>query len=120
MNYGNLTRYEDVYFVDAGSDSEYNSVAIRPEIHNDYMKWEDTSRGGSASIQEIEMEPKGATSTPPQKITIKTEEGEKIIFWQLNLKIYNEKVRDWVYNQPKFNSDAELKNFYLKTDFHKY
>ncbi len=120
MNYGDLTRYEAVYYVDAGSDSDFNLVAIRPEIHSDHMEWEDTSRGGFASIQEIEMEPKGVTSTPPQKITIKTEEGDKIIFRQLNLNIYNEKVRDWVYNQPKFNSDAELKNFYLKTDFHKY
>jgi hypothetical protein len=113
------SKYEDVYFVYAGPKSKLNPIAIRPEIHENYMKWEDTSRGGFASIAEIEMEPKDST-TNPQKILIKTLEGDKIIFLQLNLKIYNEKVRNWVYNQPKFNSDSEVKNFYLTTNFHEY
>ena len=116
------SKYEDVYFVyvDPKSKIKLNSIAIRPEIHpkEGFIEWEDTSRGGYASIKSIKIKkPKGSSSSP-QKILIKTKEGDKIFFVQLNLKIYNERVREEVYNQPKYDSDAEVKNYYLTTDFH--
>lgn len=119
MNAVNLIRYEDVYYVEAGSESTFNPIAIRPTIYKDFVRWEDTSRGTIVSLVEIELEPKDAI-TSPQKITIKAENGDTIILWQLNLKLYNEKVKNLVYKGPEFKSDEELKKFYLINDFHEY
>jgi hypothetical protein len=116
MNPVNPITYNDVYYVEAAREMSMNPVAIRPEIHKNYARWNDTSRGGVVSIDSIETEPKDSTS-PPKKIIIKTKEGEKVILWQLSLEIYNAKVKKWVYNQPEFTSHEQLQEFYLKTNF---
>lgn len=114
MNPVNSMKYEDVYYVEAENKKHLNPIAIRPKIFEDHIEWDDTSRGGFAKYKEIKMEPSsGGSKENPNKIIVKTNEGDRIIFCRLNLDIYNDKVKEWVYDQPEFKSEKDLKEFYL-------
>lgn len=116
--------FNEVYFVESKPPKSAAMIAIRPEIQAEYMEWEDTNRGHYVNIDKIKVEPDmpdndDGTFTP-DKILVVSREGEKFIFSKLTLDLYNQKVREWVWGQPKFESEKELKDYYLDTDFQAY
>jgi hypothetical protein len=104
---------EHVYHVEAmGSDNFYNPVAIRPTIKNGVIEWEDTSRGEHKKIAKIDVS--------NDSIRIKTVEGEEILLTLLTLKRFIDKVEPLVEGTVSFNSDKELQDYYLNTNFSSY
>lgn len=114
------TMFNRVYYVHSPDpDLTLNLIAIRPRLMDHRIEWEDTSWGTRFEIADIDMD-KGETDEYPREIKIRTKEGQKIILSLLNLENYNRHVKEWVVGQKNFNSDEELQQYYLKTDFLSY
>jgi len=90
------------------------SIAIRPDIFDGRISWEDTSRGRTEIVTDVDLH------EAPHKIVAKTRFNEKLTFVKLSLDEYNAKIRDWVYNKPTFDSTEALEKYYLETNFHEY
>lgn len=112
--------YNRVYYVE--SSELRNPIAIRPHLINEYMEWEDTSRGSHAKIKKIRFTPfsKKDPKSIPDKIEIVTMEGEIVTLHKLTLNLYNDKVKEFVAGKPDFKTDDELQNYYLNTNFQIY
>lgn len=103
-----------VYYVETPGHT--NPVAIKPEIKSSKITWMDTSRGKVVplgSIDNIENLQKGVFDL----IEVTSERGEHYTLRKLTLKLYNEKVKPRVMLPPAFDSDEDVQNFYLKSDF---
>lgn len=116
--------FEQVYYVDGtqAASIPLNPIAIRPSIFNNKIKWFDTGRGRVIEATQIKCEPSAPIDAthPPEAISIQIATGEKIVLRVLNLSTYNSKLKDHVEGQPEFDSDQELKKFYLNTNFEMY
>lgn len=111
--------YNLVYYVDAPEIAYVNPIAIRPEIHEDMVLWEDTGRGKIVYLGEIKNIHK-LSNGPPETLEITSREGRKYLLKKLTLEIYNKNVRDKVALQKTFPSDEALQNFYLSSNFGAY
>ncbi len=106
-----LQPLQHVYYVEAPSQKKpMGSIAINPYVIKNRFEWSDTSRGNYIKITAIKI------SDMQDEIEITTDEGEKIKFVMLTLKIFNEKVRDKVGGKT-FATDQEVQDFYLNKNF---
>lgn len=104
-----------VYYIETNTTNrDFAPIAIAPHIIQNRIEWSDTSRGDFVFFKNIALSPS------EDKIEITTEEGDKVILKLLTLPIYNEKIRRWAAHQPIFNSDNELQDYYLTTNFELY
>lgn len=106
-----------VYYVDSSKfPLALNPMAIRPKIHEGFIEWEDTSHGTLVEFRSIKRE-----STPHgNKISIEAKRGGIVILMPVTLEIFNKNVKEIVAGSPVFQSDQELKEYYLNTDFYAY
>lgn len=120
--------FNAVYFVESvGADHRFNLLAIRPkfyefEVENSIEKrcdWEDTSRGAYFYFVELILENKNSENqAPPRSFQLIAEGGERVRFTYLTRAIFEEKVKNTVY-QPAFmdRKDEALQNYYLENEF---
>jgi hypothetical protein len=111
--------YERVYYVeDENSSTPLNPIAIRPTIQDKKISWEDTSRGQKIKVADIKLEYEDPKIKKfPKQIIILSDQGDKIILKELDVPLYNEKVKEYVVGKPSFNKDAELQGYFLTTNF---
>ncbi|CRX37547.1 hypothetical protein [Estrella lausannensis] len=115
----NPVRYEDVYYVESlKKDSYINPIAIRPTIVGERIEWADTSRGTYRKFKQIQVMPENQLS--PERINILAKDDEEITLTRMTLDVYNRFLKHRVAGQPSFNSDEELKQHYLTTNFDLY
>jgi hypothetical protein len=104
-----------VYFVENAEEFDLPSIAIRPTPFNGGLKCDGNPRGfkmwGKFDVDGND----GANN--PRKIIVHSEYGGDIILVKLTNDIYEKHLREYVIGQPKFNTDGELQDFYLKNDF---
>lgn len=118
MTMNNLsTMYNRVYYVHSSNpEVTMNLIAIRPIIGDHLIEWGDTSWGTRLQFKRIDID-KDKNDQYPKEIRIITKDGQEITLTLLNLENYNAHVREWVVGQISFNSDEELQQYYLKTNF---
>lgn len=114
--------YQEVYYVDSSECGRpINMIAIKPTINGNKITWYDTGRGEVIRDAAIKCEPPDSNAEhTPSKIIVLTPNGDKISLIAMDLLIYNSKVKDYVVGKKIFNTDQELKNWYLTTDFEAY
>lgn len=112
--------FNGVYYVESSISRE--PVAIRPHLKNHFMEWGDTSRGSHVELDSIKFtpSPREQPGSIPEKIEILSKRGEKLTLIFLSLELYNNKVKKRVAGRPEFNSQEELQNYYLNTNFQAY
>ncbi len=110
-------KMDGVYFVKEFEELHINPVAIRPEylfredLHLGSVKWGDTSKGFQNRIDEVKVD------STTSEIHLHTEDGDDLTLVKLTNALYNQHVREYVYDKPTFSSDEELQNYYLNNNF---
>jgi hypothetical protein len=118
--------FESVYYVESSNDLSLDGMAIRPTIKQDRISWEDTGRGRSFQFNQINLIPEDINYLDmdkkiiPGRINFTTVRGKKIQLAVLTLAIFNNKIKDSVAGPLNFQSDEELINYYLNTNFFTY
>ncbi|CRX37545.1 hypothetical protein [Estrella lausannensis] len=132
ISFDQPVQYEEVYYAETLTRGyTVNPLAIRPTLFQNTISWGDTSRGTSKKIEKIVFVPESSNpllSTGsdtsdrevPEAIHILTLEGEQLSLIRLTLQVYNENVRDRVAGKPVFQSDKEVRDHFLKTNFDLY
>lgn len=112
-------QYEQVYYVETmGSNDEYNPIAIKPRITGKKMIWNDTAHGVAIKVSKILLfNGKDTKDETPDTICIQTDHNIGLKLTKLTLEVYRDKVKDRVEGKIDFQTDEELKNFYLNANF---
>lgn len=112
--------YEQVYFVEAAQARRpLNPIAIKPSIQGQEILWNDTGRGVLLQASHIvcEYDKPSHSAAFPDRIVITLESGATITLTALDLDLYYAKLKQNVAGQPNFETDQELRYYYLHTDF---
>jgi len=112
-----------VYFVE--SEKPHNVIAVRPHLSHDSVWWEDTSRGTEVRYTKLKVDGKdftGVLSTTPNLLEMVLDDGSTCQLSKLTQKLFNEKVKYHVAGGETMihNSDEDLQNYYLHTNFYLY
>lgn len=129
IHFDQPVQIEEVYFAESLTRGySVNPLAIKPTLYRDSISWGDTARGTSKKIAKIAFVPESSTpsgteaspSKIPEAIHIQTPEGELLSLTRLTLEVYNENVRERVAGRPEFQSDKEVHDHFIKTNFEAY
>lgn len=106
-----------VYYLE---DEILNPIAIRPNIEQGMIRWDDTGRGVSLPLDTIQYEPANCdiNTTAPKVITLVTR-GQTLRLEFLTKEIFDAKLKNRVAagRQLNFKNDSEVQNFYLSANF---
>lgn len=113
---------QNVYYAESDPPDFINMIAICPTISKREISWKDTTRIRSFITASISTSPAEALTEgiDPESISVTTSDGMKLNLQLMTLPLYNEKVKDQVVGQISFDSDEDLINYYLNTDFYSY
>lgn len=113
--------YNTVYYVEAADKKMIlNPLAIKPKFFDNRVEWFDTSRGNAFQIKQLIISPDLKDRTFgkwPSKIEMVTDSGKRITLVLLDIRIYNEKIKSMLARSPEFNSDQDLEEYFLNTNF---
>ena len=109
--------FEHIYYVEC-KERALNPLAIRPELQQGRVLWEDTSRGTDVKVQKIALDFGGQEY--PKAIDISTTQNLNIRLTLLTLDIYNKNVKHRVAGKPEFPNEESLISYFLNTNFENY
>jgi hypothetical protein len=113
-----LHTYNQVYYVECSEkELTLSPIAIRPKFRSDSVAWEDTAIGTTFKVREVSFSEKDQEVRMPKKIEITTPDGIKVTLTKLDLKTYDEKIKQCVAEQLSFKTEEQLREYFLKTDF---
>jgi hypothetical protein len=119
----NSAAHNQVYYVQTNENPtiRLGPLAIKPYTNNrnDIIKWTTTSPsfpGVSLKIENISILPLNEGSFS-QKINVNTKNGDHIELIPLTMSIYNEKVRNRLFNSLDFDNEKDLQDYFLNSNF---
>ena len=115
--------FKAVYYLES-QNPNMNPIAIRPELTPpNYIAWEDTSNGRILRFSKILLdgeEMQGKLEKIPETIEFISKDNEIYKLVKLTVSLFNQELKEHVAGGEslKFQTDEELQNYYLKTDFY--
>lgn len=131
MKVGKNDCLDTVYYIASDNGLSLEPLAIRPTIDwkRKRISWENTDQGQffifeRINITENDYHRYEEEKVEPPKIQFTVEKGlnkgKKIELALLNLDIFNGQLKSLVSDVQDFQSEQELKNYYLNTNFSGY
>lgn len=120
--------FRGVYYVES-DNQDVNPIAIRPEITPQWVAWEDTGNGRSFSYEHIKIDdeplelksenPESPPSEVPEVIEFSSPKGH-FKLRKLTKEFFDNHLKNRVAagGSLNFNSDQDVQEYYLKTDFY--
>jgi hypothetical protein len=113
-----LHTYNQVYYVECSKkELTLSPIAIRPKFRSGSVAWEDTTVGTTFKVREVSFSEKDQEVRMPKKIEITTPDGTKVTLTKLDLKTYDEKIKQCVTDQLSFKTEEQLRDYFLTKDF---
>lgn len=112
-----------VYYVESQNPG-FNPLAIRLQIKEDQVEWEDTGHGRAVSYSKLFFDDKAVVpslETPtiaPNRIKVISRDGKTIELTKLTLDIFKNKVHAAKKEKLNFKTDEDVQKYYLTTDFY--
>lgn len=104
-----------VYYVESSGTARrpVDPIAIDPSIAGHRIQWNNTGRGAFRDFKNIKLL---QGDTVPKTIEISIGENEVITFRLMTKDLFDQHLKD-AFPDLNFDTDQEVQNFYLNTDF---